>query len=72
MAGVIKNMNLFSNCDFKNCKNFISNKKFDKVFIITGQNSFYKSGLKSVIENLPQQTDTYTGDIALAKPILCF
>ena len=49
MAGVIKNMNLFSNSDFTNCKNFISNKKFDKVFIITGQNSFYKSGLTSVI-----------------------
>ena len=52
-------MNLFSNSDFINCKNFISNKKFDKVFIITGQNSFYKSGADKLLKKIVDMKKTY-------------
>ena len=52
-------MNLLSNDDFKNCKDFISNKKFDKIFVITGYNSFYKSGADKFLKKIIDIKKTY-------------
>ena len=52
-------MNLFSNNDFKNCKNFIADKKFDKIFVITGHNSFYKSGADKFLKKIVDIKKTY-------------
>ena len=45
-------MNILSNDDILNCKKFISNKKFSRIFVITGKNSFYKSGAKIFLNKI--------------------
>ena len=52
-------MNLFSNSDLKNCKNFLADKKFDRIFIITGHNSFYKSGADKFLKKIVDIKKTY-------------
>ena len=51
---VLTMINLLSQNDIKNFKNLILNKKFNKILLITGYNSFYKSGadkfLKGIID----------------------
>lgn len=52
-------MNLLTNNDFKNFKNFLIDKKFDKIFIITGYNSFYKSGADKLVKKILSKKNIY-------------
>ena len=36
----------------KNLENFIQNKKFKKIFILTGKKSYILSGAKNIFKNL--------------------
>ena len=41
-------MNL-KNSDEKDLKYFLNKKKFNRIFVVTGKNSFYKSGISKII-----------------------
>lgn len=43
-------MNITHNSKYSDFSELINNKKFEKIFIITGENSFYKSGASKLIK----------------------
>ena len=42
----------FNNKLIKNLKKFIKDKKFKKVFVLTGKNSYFKSGANKLFDQL--------------------
>ena len=45
-------INLISQKDFNKIKQLTSSKKINKILLITGYNSFYKSGAEKIIKKI--------------------